>query len=261
MIPYSLRKNIDTYHYEFNVKERLRIWRPCSSTTVPCILWNHGSKGDSHLFSNMDDATPPSFVLAYLKMGIGVFMFSRLGYNGVEGLSLDEKLKPFENNIERCDISLVKILEKECEQILTQRALIYNCTWVAQKNVICAGYSLGGILALLAVNKTNSFCAGISFSPGAMMWEKFSKVRELIINTVMRIQTPLMIIQAKNDYNIAPAVELNKIFKKNKRISKVLIYPKHGINAAQAHNFFNSGAKIWCNDVAVFLKSISIVKE
>ncbi len=70
------------------------------------------------------------------------------------------------------------------------------------------GVSFGGIMTLLAVGRTDRFRAAINFAAAAMTWERAPALQAALLDAVRRTTTPLFLIQAQNDFSLAPTYVL-----------------------------------------------------
>lgn len=247
-------ESILTWSREDDISKAIRIWRPHFPSRVPCVIWNHGSKGTG-LSLRQNAAQLPNIVAAYLNMGLGVIMPSRQGYDGRDGKTIEDEIS-CDMNAYNQESKLLQRIKSECIEVIRCVELIKHYPWIASDYVLCSGYSFGAIISLLAILQNEFFCAGVVFSPGAIMWHNYPQIRKFIISTTQQIKVPVMVIQAENDFDLSPSLKLQEIFQQKNNFSHAKIYPPHGSNPSQAHNFYDTGVKFWLDDVKQFINNI-----
>jgi carboxymethylenebutenolidase len=81
------------------------------------------------------------------------------------------------------------------------------------KRIAIAGRSFGGQLTLLAAERDTTVRAVVTFATAANSWERSPEIRDRLLAAADKATAPIMLIQAANDYSIAPghalADELN----------------------------------------------------
>ncbi|MEM9093040.1 MAG: hypothetical protein AAGC93_30470, partial [Cyanobacteria bacterium P01_F01_bin.53] len=96
----------------------------------------------------------------------------------------------------------------------------------------------------------------IAFSPAAMSWSKVPELRSRLIQAVQSATVPILLIQARNDYDLSATRLMAKELKKRNKPHKLIIFPKFGKTQAEGHSFCARGEQIWGNEVFSFLESV-----
>lgn len=79
-------------------------------------------------------------------------------------------------------------------------------------------------------------------------------LRDLLVRAVERAKAPVFLLQAENDYDLAPSRVLSKEAIKNKKQFQSKVYPVFGNTHQDGHwGFCSTGTEVWGNDVLEFL--------
>lgn len=69
------------------------------------------------------------------------------------------------------------------------------------------------------------------------------------------VKVPIFFMQASNDYDTAPSIELAEEVKRAGKPQRLHIYPANGTSAEDGHAFCAGGSKPpWGDDVLAFLR-------
>src|SRR6202035_5196950 len=82
--------------------------------------------------------------------------------------------------------------------------------FVDPARIAISGCSYGGIQTLLAGERDLGVKALVPFAPGAMSWERNQVLQDRLIRAVDLEKAPVFLIQAENDYSLAPNHVLSK---------------------------------------------------
>ena len=101
-------------------------------------------------------------------------------------------------------------------------------------------------------------CLGVAalvpFAPGAMSWELNVPLQGRLIRAVDLAKAPVFMIQAQNDYDLAPSRVLSKEASKKKKDFQSKVYPPFGTSHHDGHwGFCSAATDVWGNDVLAFL--------
>lgn len=122
--------------------------------------------------------------------------------------------------------------------------------------IAISGCSYGGIQTLLAGERDLAIKALVPFAPGAMSWEQNVPLQARLIRAVDQAKAPVFLLQAENDFNLAPSRVLSKEASKKHKDFQSKIYPAFGHTHHDGHwEFCTSATDIWGNDVLAFLDS------
>ena len=114
------------------------------------------------------------------------------------------------------------------------------------------GNSFGGIIALLSAERL-PVCAAIDAAGAAQSWDDSPALRKLMTDAATNATPPILLIQAANDYSLAPSRTLHAARIRAGRTSERHLYPPFGKQARDGHAFAYKGVGIWANDVHSFV--------
>jgi hypothetical protein len=89
-----------------------------------------------------------------------------------------------------------------------------------------------------------------------MSWDQNVPLQDRLERAVDLAKAPVFLIQAENDYNLAPSKLLAREANKKKKDFQSKIYPPFGNRHQDGHwGFCSTAAYVWGNDVLTFLDS------
>jgi dienelactone hydrolase len=118
--------------------------------------------------------------------------------------------------------------------------------------VAVMGNSFGGVETVLGASNSR-YCAAIDAAGGAESWGKAPALQRLMLGAVRRAKIPILFIQARNDYTVAPSEVLYKEMDKVGKSAAIRIFPTFGTSAVEGHSFAWRGGKVWASTVFPFL--------
>ncbi len=210
----------------------------------PAMVVNHGSAG---LRPNMRDVGE-----AFTAMRYAAFVPVRRGYHGNPGPNWRTHVSAADGS-DAWGAQLVQALVEENDDVLA------GCDWLASQPRIdgarigITGTSFGGIMTLLAIGRTDRFRAAVNFAAAAMTWERAPALQDALLDAVRRTETSLMLIQAANDYSLAPTYALGAELAQRGKPHESRVYPPHGDGHGAGHALFTTGIATWRADVQAFL--------
>src|SRR3954453_3258465 len=116
------------------------------------------------------------------------------------------------------------------------------------------GHSTGAMQTLLLASKYIGVRGFVLFSPGAKIWKDNTTMRGVMQKAVKRVDKPIFLIQAQNDFSLGPCEDLGLELKQRSSPTRVKVYPPFGTGPAQAVMFGVHGTDLWGDDVYQFLK-------
>jgi dipeptidyl aminopeptidase/acylaminoacyl peptidase len=106
---------------------------------------------------------------------------------------------------------------------------------------------------LLAAERDNTIRAAVTFAAAASSWERSPELRKRLLAGAEKTTTPIMLIQAANDYSTAPSQELAGELRRLHKSYVMKIYPPVGQTSDDGHNFLYLAIPQWEQDVFNFL--------
>ena len=126
-------------------------------------------------------------------------------------------------------------------------------------HIVMSGVSFGGIQTLLAAEKGLGVRAFVAFAPGAMSWRHVPALRARLEQAVGKAQAPVLIIQARNDFDLAPSEVLGPALERAAK-GRAVVFPAFGATERDGHGAFarsREGTAIWGATVLDFLRTAS----
>ena len=229
------------------------LYKPDGAGPFPTVLYSHGSAPGS-LNTQAFDVLGPAFV----TRGWAMFAPYRRG----QGLS--EAAGPYiRDAIGRARLSSgAGGAEREMTRLLTEdhlddqnAALEWLSTqpFVDSSRIALAGNSFGGVLTVLGAERTE-FCAAVDLAGGAESWNESPNLRAAMLAAVRRSRTPVLFIQAENDYDLGPSRALHAAALASGRPADIRIYPPFGASARDGHAFAYRSVASWHGDAMTHLE-------
>jgi len=222
------------------------LWKPQGSGPFPAIMWNHGSEKmpGSH----------PALASFYTAHSYVFFVPHRRGQGRSPGdyiQDLVQQATPGERGRR-----MVELQQVEVDDVIAGLNYLKSQPFVESARIAVSGCSYGGTQTLLIGERDLGVKALVPFAPGAMSWEQNLPLRDLLIHAVDRAKAPIFLIQAENDYNLAPSQVLSKEASKKHKDFQSKIYPAVGSTHQDGHwRFCSQATDVWGNDVLAFLEA------
>jgi dienelactone hydrolase len=233
------------------------LWRPAGHGPFPAVIFCHGSYAS-------DDTTHEPVIeastLGPLFAGRG-YIYLALFRRGV-GLSKDQGLNSadlmenaFKKNGQdgRNEVQLQQLETAQRQDMLVGISYLISRSDIDRNRIALIGHSFGASLALLVAEHDSVLKAVIIFSGSARTWNLSPQLRTRLINAVNNITCPIMIIHAQNDYSTIPGYVLDSTMNLLHKPHLLIIYPRFGNSANQAHNLIFLSPRTWDADVFKFL--------
>jgi dienelactone hydrolase len=238
-------------------KSKLRgfLWIPEGRGPFPAVLFNHGRPDtpNQHLEQGYPQAIGPIFA----DHG---YVFLYLFRHG-EGLSTNAG--PFiGDELDREESVTGKAGRNRLQlQLLTGSHLADGRAGIAYlrgrpdvdpTRVATVGHSFGGQLTLLEAERDSSLRAVVTFGAAAGSWSESRALRDRLLDAATRIEAPVLLIHAANDYSTEPGRALAAVLRRLGKPHILRIYGPFGKTAAEGHSFFYRDMR-WEADVFGFL--------
>jgi len=221
------------------------LWKPQGSGPFPAILWNHGSE--------KLPGTQPTLAAFYTAHNYVFFVPHRRGQGRSPGDYI-ENLVAMAPPSER-GRRMVQLQEAEVEDVVSALNYLRAQAFIDSGRIAISGCSYGGIQTLLAGEHPLGAKALVPFAPGAMSWEHNPWLGDRLLHAVAHAQAPIFLLQAENDYSLAPSHQLSKEAKKRGIDFQSKIYPAVGNSHQDGHwKFCTTAMNVWGDDVLEFLE-------
>jgi dienelactone hydrolase len=126
-------------------------------------------------------------------------------------------------------------------------------------HLVMSGVSFGGIQTLLAAEKGLGVRAFVAFAPGAMSWRHVPALRARLQQAAERAQAPVLVVQARNDSDLAPSEVLGAALERAAK-GRAVLFPAFGTSEREGHGAFacrREGTAIWGPTVLDFFRASS----
>ena len=221
------------------------LWKPSGRGPFAAILWNHGSE--------KLPGTRPELARFYTDHSYVFFVPHRRGQGRSPGPYIQDLVS--EAPLFQRGRRMMELQEEEVADVVSALVFLKSQNFVDPNRIAISGCSYGGIQTLLAGERDLGVRALVPFAPGAMSWDKSSAVGERLSLAVGREKAPVFLLQAKNDYSLAPSRALSKEAAGKHRDFQSKIYPAFGHTAQDGHGgFCTTATDIWGSDVLAFLE-------
>ena len=236
------------------------LWKPSGPGPFPAVLFCHGSGGADAAHTAELSITEAAEKLAplFLKHCYAFLYLFRRG----QGLSADEG--PFLQDIlkreeatkgkeARQHLQFVLATTDHLDDVTAALSFLKTVPEVDAKRIAIAGHSFGGQLTLLVAERDHTIRAAVAFAVAASSWERSSELRDRLLVAADKATAPIMLIQAGNDYSIAPSYALADELERLHKPHLLKIYPPVGKTSDDGHNFLYLAIPKWESDVFGFL--------
>jgi carboxymethylenebutenolidase len=222
------------------------LWKPEGPGPFAAIVWNHGSE--------KLPGSQPVLASFYTAHSYVFFVPHRRGQGRSPGAWIQDQVAQAPPG-ERARL-MVELQQVEVDDVIAALNYLKSLTFVDPARIAISGCSYGGIQTLLAGERDLGVKALVPFAPGAMSWEQNLPLQDLLIRAVDMAKAPVFLIQADNDYNLAPSHVLSKEASKKHKDFQSKIYPAFGASHQDGHwGFCSSATGVWGSDVLAFLET------
>jgi carboxymethylenebutenolidase len=222
------------------------LWKPEGAGRFPAIVWNHGSE--------KLPGSQPALARFYTAHSYVFFVPHRRGQGRSPGDYIQDLVAqaPPGDRARR----MVELQEAEVDDVIAGLNYLRSQPFVDPARIAISGCSYGGIQTLLTGERDLGVKALVPFAPGAMSWEQNVLLQDRLVRAVDLAKAPVFLIQAENDYSLAPSRALSKEANKKKKDFQSKIYSAFGSNHQDGHwGFCSSATDVWGNDVLAFLET------
>lgn len=233
------------------------LWRPISTGVLPAVIFCHGSYETSH----------PRYDIVQQTSALGP-LFARNGYifldlfrrgaglskgQGENSADLMSKAFKEEGQQGRNHVQMQQLQTNDLQDMRSGLALLRQRRDVDTDHIAIIGHSFGGSLALLVAKQDPGIRAVIAFAAGGYSWNNSSQLQAALIDAVKKINVPVMLVYAQNDYSTAPAYALDSVMTLVGKLHVLKMYPPYGKSLAEGHNIIFLKVDLWEEDIFKFL--------
>ena len=222
------------------------LWKPEGAGPFPAIVWNHGSE--------KLPGSQPALARFYTAHSYVFFVPHRRGQGRSPGDYIQDLVAqaPPGDRARR----MVELQQAEVDDVIAGLNYLRSRPFVDPDRIVISGCSYGGIQTLLTGERDLGVKALVPFAPGAMSWDQNVPLRDRLVRAVDLAKAPVFLIQAANDYSLAPSRALSEEANKKKKDFQSKIYPAFGSTHQDGHwGFCSSATDVWGNDVLAFLET------
>jgi dienelactone hydrolase len=224
------------------------LFLPPGDGPFACMIDNHGSQTPPGTI----DVSHPQTAAQMMAWGYAYFFPHRAGYGDSPGVPLTEAVTAPRNTPEH-DGQMCERLARENDDVIAALDAMAAHPAIDADRIGAMGASLGGIHTLLALARDARFRCGLDFSGGASQWAGHPKIKAMILDAVRTLHAPVCLVQPENDFDTAPTREIAALLDTLGTPHMARVFPRWGVNPAEAHRFCASGQQIWGPWVRPFL--------
>jgi len=220
------------------------LWKPEGTGPFPAIVWNHGSE--------KLPGSQPALAKFYTAHSYVFFVPHRRGQGRSPGEYIQDLVAqaPAGERARR----MVELQQAEVDDVIAGLNFLRSQAFVDPARIAISGCSYGGIQTLLTGERDLGVKALVPFAPGAMSWDQNMPLQDRLIRAVDLAKAPVFLLQAENDYNLAPSRVLSKEAIKKKKDFQSKVYRAFGSSHQDGHwGFCSTATDVWGNDVLAFL--------
>ena len=225
------------------------LYKPQGDGPFPALLWNHGSERRPGWL--------PDLAPIFLSRGYVLFIPHRRGQGRSPGdYIMDLLARASESGGPQArDKKLVELMEVHLGDQIAALTYLRGLPYVDTKRITVAGCSFGGIQTALMAERGLGVRAAVDFAGAAQTWKEAPDLRKRLRKAVQNAAVPILFVQAENDYDLTPSRELATEMEKSGKAHSMLVFPRFGKTAQDAHEFCVHGGEIWAPKVFSFLEA------
>ena len=223
------------------------LYKPDGKGPFPAVLWNHGSERRPGWL--------PELAPLFLSRGYAFFIPHRRGHGRSPGEYVMDALDRANQSggAQARSRKLVELMDLHLQDQVAALDYLKSLPEIDKQRIAVAGCSFGGIQTILMAERGLGLRAAVDFAGAAQTWRSAPDLRERMLRAASKSQMPVLFIQAKNDYDVAPSRELAAEMEKSNKPHVLQIFPSFGKSNQEAHEFCIHGGDLWAPQVFSFL--------
>lgn len=253
----SDRTSEEVFYKSGELKIQAYLYRPEGPGPFPVVIYNHGSR-----VGRERQPDPHRYIGELLtQAGFAVLVPERRGYGRSDGSTWSEGVGSRSGRLrEDDDHRFIQRLEAETDDVLAATEYLRTVPSVDPTRMGVMGWSLGGIITMFAIGRSDEFRVAVDQAGGALTWDRSPALRSALTAAAEKATTPVLLLVARNDRTTDSVTTLAARLQARKAPHKLVIYDSfvssdgRGIAGAPGHRIFSrDGIAIWRNDVVEFL--------
>jgi carboxymethylenebutenolidase len=227
------------------------LYRPAGAGPFSTIIYNHGSR-EGH-----ESQLVPWVRIGglFTDAGYAVLVPERRGYGKSDGSSWSDSVgrDVGQRFLDRCSA--------EADDVLAGANFAATLPFVDRNRLGIIGWSLGGIVSLLAVARSKIFRAAVDQAGGDLTWRRSPALQSALADAVRAANCPVLLMDDANDAAPEALPGLADIMATAGLTHKLEMYPaftpsQAAGNVAPRHLMFGpEGLSIWGKDAVGFFDS------
>jgi dienelactone hydrolase len=229
------------------------IYLPPGPGPHPAVLWNHGSE--------KWPGWQPALAAFYRANGFAFFIPHRRG----QGRSSDAGPYIVDRQPSNTQVvlngaasgrTIIALHEEAAHDVEAALAWLRARPDIDPRRIFMSGVSFGGIQTLLAAERDLGVRAYAAFAPGAMSWRWVTGLDARLEQAAQHAHAPVLIVQAQNDYNLAPSQVLGPLLERAGK-GRAALFPAFGTTERDGHGGFacrQEATAIWGPTVLAFFR-------
>jgi dienelactone hydrolase len=243
----------DVFYPSGSLRIHAFLYKPEGDGPFPVVIYNHGART-----GRPRSAEPNEYIGRLLaRAGYAVLIPERRGYGDSQGPTLAAAIR---NDMGQRFVARV---EAETDDVLAAVEYLRTLPFADSKRIGIMGFSLGGIVTMFAISRSNPFTVAVNQAGAAGAWDISAPLRSALIAAAEKATTPTLFMVAQNDRSTESITTLGEIFKKRGVPHRVIVYEPFTpqqvswpgeFNTAPGHEVFRAqGVHVWEKDVVEFL--------
>jgi carboxymethylenebutenolidase len=227
------------------------LYLPPGKGPFPAVLWNHGSE--------KWPGWQPGLAAFYTANGFAFFIPHRRGQGessaaGTYIMDRQPSKLAIVANGTAAGQTVIALHEEAARDVEGAVTWLKARPDVDPRLIVMSGVSFGGIQTLLAAEKGLGVRAFAAFAPAAMSWGSIPGLDARLEQAARGARAPVLIVQAKNDFNLAPSEILGPLLEQAGK-GRAMVFPAFGKTEQEGHGgFARRATAVWGPTVLEFFR-------